>query len=111
MRLFHIAHREDWERAREVGFYAPASLEREGFIHCSLAHPLRAVADALFRGERGLWLLVIDPGRLGAEVRFEDAGAGEAYPHVYGPVPLSAIERVFALPLGSDGRVVLPEGF
>ena len=55
--------------------------------------------------------LVIDPGRLGAEVRFEDAGAGEAYPHIYGPVPLSAIERVFALPLGSDGRVVLPEGF
>ena len=39
------------------------------------------------------------------------AGAGEAYPHIYGPVPLSAIERVFALPLGSDGRVVLPEGF
>ncbi len=110
MRLYHIARREDWERAREVGFYAPGSLERGGFVHCSLAHQLRPVADALFRGERGLWLLVIDPEKLGAEVRFEGVGTGEAYPHVYGPVPLSAIERAFPLAPGPDGRIRLPEG-
>ena len=94
MHLYHIARREDWERAREVGYYAPASLKREGFVHCSLSPQLEAVANALFRGKRGLLLLVIDPERISAQVRFEDPGVGEAYPHVYGPIPVQAVVRV-----------------
>ena len=104
MHLYHIARREDWERARETGVYAPVSLEREGFVHCSLSHQLEAVANALFRGERDLLLLVIDPKRLSAEVRFEDPGVGEAYPHVYGPIPFQAVVEVRGLEPGPDGR-------
>ncbi len=53
-------------------------------------------------------LLVLDPARVGAEVRVEDlVGAGEAFPHVYGPIPLGAVVGVSPVPLGSDGRLEL----
>jgi len=58
----------------------------------------------LFRGERGLLLLVIDPKRLSTEVRFEDPGVGEAYPHVYGPIPVQAVVAVRGLEPGPDGN-------
>jgi glutathione S-transferase len=41
-------------------------------------------------------LLTIDPQRLAAaalEVRFEQAGGGESFPHLYGPLPLGAVLR------------------
>jgi len=48
-------------------------------------------------------LLVIDPERLSAEVHFEDPGVGEAYPHVYGPIPLWAVVGVRELEPGPTG--------
>ena len=41
-------------------------------------------------------LLTIDPQRLaaaGLEVRFEQAGGGEPFPHLYGPLPPGAVLR------------------
>ncbi len=66
------------------------SLEQEGFIHCSLPHQLRAVAEAVYADADDLVVLVIDSARLPSPVRYEGADGGEQYPHVYGPVPADA---------------------
>lgn len=45
-----------------------------------------------FAGAQGLVLVAIDLDRTGAEVRWENLeGADELFPHVYGPLPLSAV--------------------
>jgi Protein of unknown function (DUF952) len=48
--LLHITERGDWEAARQSGTYRistrEVSLGQQGFIHCSLPHQLRAVAEA-----------------------------------------------------------------
>lgn len=108
--ILHITTRQAWEDALRRGEYRAPSLEAEGFIHCSLPGQVVRVANALFRGQRGLVLLCIDPARLRAEVRYEALGTAEPFPHVYGPIDLDAVVRVVDFPPGPDGTFVLPEG-
>jgi len=95
--------------ARARGRYEAPSLATQGFIHCSKPDQLLRVADGLFRGRAGLVLLTIDPGKLGAEVRYENLEGGSAmFPHVYGPLELEAITNVQPFAPGPDGRFELP---
>jgi uncharacterized protein (DUF952 family) len=94
--IYHVALAEDWERARAAGEYRVSTLgrtlEEEGFIHCSTADQVALVARRFYAGRTGLVLLTIDPGRLGAEVRYERApGSEERFPHVYGPLNADAV--------------------
>ena len=100
--LYHLALGPEWQAARADGVYRRStrgrSLEEVGFIHLSNAHQVEATA-ALFYGDLpagAVLLLTIDPQPLagaGWEVRFEQAGGGEPFPHLYGPLPLGAVLR------------------
>jgi uncharacterized protein (DUF952 family) len=103
--IFHIAAREDWERAGGAGVYTMASLHGDGFIHCSRATQHAAVANNLFAGRADLVLLLIDTDKLSSEVRFEQLETGgESFPHVYGPVDLDAVFEATPYRPGPDGR-------
>jgi len=109
--IVHITPRADWQRARSEGVYRAESLEREGFIHCSTPAQALATAERYYRGVEGLALLLIDPARLVARLVYEDSyGAGQAYPHIYGPLNLDAVVQVYDFPPGPDGRFALPDG-
>ncbi|MDL4773401.1 DUF952 domain-containing protein [Actinomadura xylanilytica] len=103
--LLHIAELRHWESARDAGVsYAMSTLGRsladEGFVHCStdLAQVEGVLGRFYSRVPRsGLVLLVIDPARLDAPVRYEAAGE-EVFPHVYGEIPLRAIIDARPLP-------------
>ena len=110
--LLHIAHREIWVTAVRNGKYRPVSLVEEGFIHCSLPDQVVPVANAMYRGQQDLVLLVIDPIRVPAEIRFEDCyQSGQEFPHIYGPLPVAAVDQVLAFEPDSDGRFTLPVDF
>lgn len=108
--LVHIARYEDWKKARESGTYRTASLEQEGFIHCSTLFQVVGVANSMFHGEKGLVLLCLDPLRLEAEVRYEDCyQTGQSFPHLYGSLNLEAVVDVLDFRPDSDGKFTLPE--
>jgi len=107
--LLHIAHGDVWARAQVDGVYRADSLRDQGFIHCSYPHQIIRVADMVYRGQRGLVLLHIDPVRLDSRVVEEDGGGGELYPHVYGPINLDAVVKVEPLEPGDDGSFTLPD--
>ena len=107
--ILHIVEVSVWARAQAAGRYEAASLASQGFIHCSLPNQAVRVANALFRGRQDLVLLVIDPERLRAEVRYENLeGGNRLFPHVYGSVSLDAIVDVLPFPAGPDGAFDLP---
>ncbi len=107
--ILHITTRGDWEAARTLGDYRLDTLDSEGFIHCSTPEQVLGPANALYRGQDDLVLLVIDPARLTAELVYEDCyEAGEAFPHVYGPLNLDAVVGVVPFPSLPDGSFVLP---
>lgn len=91
--LYHIAVFQDWERQRSLGEYRHPSLETEGFIHCSLKEQVEGTLERFFPSRDGLVLVEIDPGKLLAEVRYENG-----YPHIYGALNLDAVVAVKDVP-------------
>jgi uncharacterized protein (DUF952 family) len=110
--IFHIALERDWNEANRDGSYRvstrDSTLEEVGFIHASFEHQVAGVGSLFYRdvGEP-LVVLTIDPTRLGATVVVEpnDEG-GETFPHIYGPVPTSAVIAVRSATVTVDGRFV-----
>ncbi|MDI9831264.1 MULTISPECIES: DUF952 domain-containing protein [unclassified Streptomyces] len=100
--ILHLTERSLWEAARERGAYEISTrgrtLQEEGFIHCSTRAQLPAVAAFLYGSYDGpddLVVLVVDPERLDVPLRYEAVKpGGEEFPHVYGPLPVSAVVDV-----------------
>lgn len=89
--LFHLAEPRDWAAATDE--YTPASLEAEGFIHCSTAEQLSGTARRFYTDRNDLVLLTIDPEPVAGSLVYEDLyDLGERFPHVYGPIPATAVQ-------------------
>lgn len=96
---------ETWSNARAGATYAPESLAAEGFIHCTAGERnLIDVAGRYYRGQPGQWVvLVIDPARVTAEVRWVVQPDRLAYPHIHGPLDVDAVMEVCRFPRTADG--------
>lgn len=91
MQIHHLASLEDWER-RTSEHYEPAGLDGEGFIHLCTPDQLAGVVERYYQGRDDLILLTVDDSQFGDDLVWEDlTGSGERFPHVYGPLNLSAV--------------------
>jgi uncharacterized protein (DUF952 family) len=108
-RIYHIAPQLEIERAARTGHHTPATLLSEGFIHCSYAHQLERVAARYFHGQQHLALLEIDPRLITAPIVNENfTGELDLYPHIYGPLPMSAVTTIRELVCRPDGSFEWP---
>jgi uncharacterized protein (DUF952 family) len=99
--IYHIALPPCWQAAIADGVYTPPGFAADGFIHCCTAEQIAGVIDRYFRGEANLLVLSIDPQAVAAEIRWEDlTGSGVAYPHIYGPLDVAAVQA--ALPFSPE---------
>ena len=105
-RLFHLALAADWRAAEHAGEYRMSTLGRtledEGFVHMSYAHQVPGVLAAHFAEQaEPLVLLEVEPALLDVPVRVETPpGEAQAFPHVYGPIPVTAVVAVHPDPRG-----------
>ncbi len=107
--IYHIASASDWARAQRDGQYTTSTRDRtlaeEGFIHASAAEQVAPVANRYFRGLPDLLVLVIDPGRVRPEIRYELVPGSDApYPHIYGPLNADAVVSTRPLEPGPGGE-------
>lgn len=109
--LLHICTSADWQAAQTTGEYRAASLDTEGFIHCSTPAQAADTATHFFHGQAGLVLLVIDAHKVQPEIKYELATNGGTYPHIYGPLNTSAVTQVVPFPPNPDGTFTLPTCF
>jgi uncharacterized protein (DUF952 family) len=100
--IVHICSMEEWRIAQAAGVYRADSLKIDGFIHCSRPEQVVGVANRYYEGRVDLLLLWIDPSKLTAELRWESS-EGDVYPHLYGPLNLTAILQVSAFSPKADG--------
>jgi uncharacterized protein (DUF952 family)/ribosomal protein S18 acetylase RimI-like enzyme len=108
--LVHLVEPGAWRAALGDGALRPASLSSAGFVHLSTPEQVHVPAQALFPGRRDLALLVVDPARLTDPVRFEAGDPphpeGLPFPHLYGPLPTTAVVAV--VPYRPPGPPALP---
>jgi len=107
--VYKICPEALWRAAEAAGRFDGAPVDiADGYIHFSTAAQVRSTAMRHFSGEAGLLLVTVDTAALGPALRFEPSRGGELFPHLYAPLPLSAVRKVEDLPLGPDGLHVFP---
>jgi uncharacterized protein (DUF952 family) len=114
--ILHITTRKDWERNVQCGYYKPQSLTSDGFIHCSTITQTADTANRFFPNQKDLVLLFIDENKTEPEVRYEgpacegDQRTDLLFPHIYGPLNMSAVVRIVDFIPKEDGTFDLPQG-
>lgn len=107
--ILHICLAGDWQPGVS---YRPASLDHEGFVHCSDLGTVHLPANRLFAGRTDLVLLCLDPARLTAPLRWEEGDppdpSGIRFPHLYGEINPEAVVATHAFPPAGDGTFHLP---
>ncbi|MDX3350541.1 DUF952 domain-containing protein [Streptomyces sp. ME02-6979A] len=111
--IYHVVPLAEWNAGRGRP-YAPDSLTRDGFVHCSPDEETTlAVVNAFYRGApRPLVALLLDEDRLTARCVWEAAepaqppgvAGGTLFPHVFGPVDRAAVQRVLEVRWDDEGR-------
>jgi uncharacterized protein (DUF952 family) len=90
--IYHVTTKQDWNAAKEKGYYVASSLKVEGFIHCSEAQQVAGVSNRYYQGKTDLLKLAIDTEKLSSQLKYELApSVNEHFPHVYGPINLDAV--------------------
>ena len=115
--IIHITTNKDWEKAKMNGKYSAPSLLSDGFIHCSTIKQTTDTANIFFKGQNGLVLLCINEKKLQSECKYEDpAGGGQhdpnvgnLFPHIYGPINISAVIKILDFPTDENGFFGLPK--
>lgn len=108
--IYHIANKEDWQKAQKTATYVCDSLQSEGFIHCSDYEQVLATAQRFFANAHNLYLLAINTEALEAKLVYENTmGGEEQFPHLYGALNLSAIEAVKTFDKDEMGKYVFPK--
>ena len=98
--LYKIMSRQEWETAQANGHYEGSEVDRrDGFIHLSASHQVRATAQKHFSGQTDLLLLSVGEEDLGQALKWEISRGGDLFPHIYGTLPLSAVSDAIPLPL------------
>ena len=99
-----------WREAERDGAFRGAGIDRQdGFIHFSTAAQVAETAARHFAGADDLVLVAVDADLLDQPLKWEPSRGGDLFPHLYGPLALSAVKWAMSLRLGGDGRHVFPE--
>ena len=107
-RVYKILSAADWHTAQSLGRTQTALDTADGYVHLS---PREQVAETLalhYRGQSGVRLLEYALTDLG-DVRWEASRGGDLFPHLYGPLALSAALRIWTLTTTLNATPALPE--
>jgi uncharacterized protein (DUF952 family) len=105
--LVHLCATQNWTAASIGGELRPPSLSEVGFVHLSTPQQVHLPANRLFAGRTDLVLLYLNPELLGSPIRWEPGVPTDPesmlFPHLFGPLPVSAVSRITPYVPGPDG--------
>lgn len=98
--------RTEWEAAQQQGqFDGSAADLHDGFIHMSTEAQVAETARKHFAGQSDLVLLSVDLTALPQPAVWEPSRGGDLFPHLYGPLPVSAVIGERRLDVLADGQM------
>jgi glutathione S-transferase len=114
VQILHIATAADWAGALAAGEYRVSTLgvtiDEEGFIHASTPEQVQSTASRFYADVTDpLVVLVMRTEALeagGVPIRFEDAGHGEVFPHLYAALPVGLVDEVRPAAFDDAGMLV-----
>ena len=108
--IYKICGRAAWQVAEAGGAFLGSEADaRDGFIHFSTAAQVAETAAKHFVDASDLVLVAVDAGALGPPLKWEPSRGGDLFPHLYAPLPLSAVRWVRPLTRAAGGGHLFPE--
>lgn len=105
--IYKIVPESLWREAVEQGMFTGSPIDQQdGFIHFSTAAQVRETAAKHFSAVPDLLLVAVSSPDL--DLRWEPSRGGDLFPHLFRPLPLTAVLWVKPLPLDADGAHVFP---
>ena len=86
---------------------APVDLA-DGYIHLSTAEQVDETVARHFAGQDDVHIAAIDLDALGEAVKWEPSRGGALFPHLYAPLPLTAVLAYGPLETDAMARIRLP---
>lgn len=82
--IYHLADPKEWEGQLGNLDYKVESLDKEGFIHASIASQVESTYNRYYNHKDSMVLLTIVPDFLSAEVKYEfSEDRNESFPHIF----------------------------
>src|SRR5262249_6438963 len=108
--IYKICEVALWRQAEQTGVFRGAGVDvADGFIHFSASAQVAETAAKHYAGAGDLVLDAVDADALGPALKWEPSRGGALFPHLYGELPLGAVQWARPLPSGPDGRHRFPE--
>lgn len=89
---YKILTADQWAQFQADGVFLGVQIDlADGYIHLSTVDQLEGTLTKHFAGQAGLMIAEIDLTLLNNTVRWEVSRGGALFPHVYGPLPMTAV--------------------
>jgi len=106
---YKILTAQQWQDFSRDGSFSGAPVDlADGYIHMSTAGQVRETLDKHFAGQSGLVIAAVDLVALGDAVKWEVSRGGALFPHLYAPLPLTAVTTHGGVELDAEGTLRLP---
>ena len=107
-KVFKVCEEDDWESTKkEELFFASQADRRDGFIHFSTSEQLEETLEKYFKSKSPLYLLEVKTDEL--ELVWEISRNNQLFPHLYSPLPLDMVSRVYRIFIDDEGKHIIPE--
>jgi uncharacterized protein (DUF952 family) len=107
-RIYKILPAGEWREALALGRFEGSAIDHaDGYIHFSTAAQSAETARKYFSGRAGLMILGVEGEQLGVTLKWEPSRGGDLFPHLYGPLPVGAVDEARDLPLDETGLPIL----
>jgi uncharacterized protein (DUF952 family) len=108
--IYHITKTGLWDKALEAGQYLPAEFDKDGFIHASEWYQVQRTANRFYLGQADLIVLEIKTQGTNLPLVYENLeGGSEPFPHIYGPLPVTAVTDTFFFLKDAQGQWQIPK--
>ncbi len=98
-----------WHHAEAEGQFTGAGIDlADGYIHFSSGSQVVQTARLHFAGQDDLMLIAVNPANI--DVVWEASRGGQLFPHLYEPLPMTAVAWAVDLPRNAEGVHVFPDG-
>lgn len=93
--VYKILTADQWAQFLVEGAFIGAPVDlADGYIHMSTADQVAETLAKHFSGQQGLVIATVDLTPLGESVKWEVSRGGALFPHLYGPLPMTAVVSV-----------------